>query len=152
MIVKLSFALDDILTYLHENLINGVILSKVVLIVEDSLDLQLLLKLALSNEGFDAVMASNGHEALEVLRKGELQPFMILLDYMMPGMNGTEFLKIYQADATLPQLPIVVCSATRVNLPENVEYLKKPVDLDVLLEVVGRHFGQTKLPPPLAVV
>lgn len=112
-----------------------------VLVVEDSDDLRFLYEEALKNEGVDAVMAENGQVALDVLRAADPKPCLIVLDLMMPVMDGWEFLRQRAADPSLQGVNVVVCSAAKTDIPVGYEFLKKPVDLKVLMETIERHCG-----------
>jgi CheY-like chemotaxis protein len=109
-----------------------------VLVVEDNPDLRLLYRMALKNEGLEVQVAEHGQQALEVLRAGGAVPKLIILDLMMPVMDGWEFLKIKNADPALARIPVVVCSASKDTPPPNVLVLPKPVDLEAVLELARR--------------
>lgn len=80
-----------------------------VLVVDDEPDVLLLCRLNLEQQGFDVLEASNGRSALELLR--EERPDVMVLDLMMPGMNGYEVLETIRADELLRQTPILVLTA-----------------------------------------
>lgn len=124
---------------------NGVAADEVgkrVLVVEDDPDIRDMVGGVLSLEGYDVMSASNGVEALDLLRD-KPRPGLILLDLMMPIMNGWELRSELGRNPHLSAIPIVVisgdgsidrkASALGVN-----GYLRKPVDLDSLLETVQR--------------
>lgn len=110
-----------------------------VLIVEDDRDIRDSLKLVLEMEGFQARTAENGQAALEVLKNAD-RPCLILLDLMMPVMNGWEFLHSMQQDCVIATIPVVVVSAVAEKAKDHgvAGYVKKPVDLNVLLSLVRR--------------
>lgn len=110
-----------------------------VLVIEDSADLRSLIKLALSREGYDVSLASNGREALEILKDGRMKPDLILLDLLMPIMGGAAFLAEQKLHSEIANIPVVVCSGTRMDVPEQVGYLKKPIELTELIQVVQKH-------------
>src|SRR5580698_3178645 len=86
--------------------------EKRILIVEDSIDTRSLLAEFLRGEGYIVDCASNGHEAFEILRTpGKPLPGLILLDMMMPGMNGGEFRQAQEKDPKLANIPVVVMTA-----------------------------------------
>lgn len=114
-----------------------------VLVVDDDPDVRSLLKLVLEGEGYEVRVASNGREALECVACEV--PHLILLDLMMPVMNGRQFLEHFvqsQAGATA-RANVLVISADRAG-NEAAEslgadgYLPKPFDLDGLLYAVER--------------
>jgi CheY-like chemotaxis protein len=112
-----------------------------VLIVEDDEDLRDMMAQMLTIEGFHAATAANGREALEYLHAGD-KPHVILLDLMMPVMDGWEFRRQQQADPALAPVPVIVLSALDQNRAATVDaaaFLKKPLDFDRLLELVRQH-------------
>ena len=80
-----------------------------VLVVDDEPDVLLLCRLNLEQQGFDVLEASNGRSALELLR--EERPHVVVLDLMMPGMNGYEVLDAIRGDEELRETPILVLTA-----------------------------------------
>lgn len=92
-------------------------------------------------EGFRAEAVANGREALDYLRRGNV-PDLILLDLMMPVMDGWEFRRQQQQDPALAAVPVVVLSALdtgRVTDLLGTAFLKKPLDFDRLLVLVRRY-------------
>lgn len=116
-----------------------------VLVVDDNEELLGVMTSVLENEGFEVETAKNGKEALGILRRR--RPFLILLDLMMPVMNGWEFLHLFRANHLIKDIPVIVCSAARAQNLSDVEYLKKPIDLSNLLHVVQDHFHTSKIVP-----
>jgi CheY-like chemotaxis protein len=111
-----------------------------ILIVEDDADLREMMAQLLLLEGFTAQAVGNGREALEYLRRGD-SPQLILLDLMMPVMDGWEFRREQQRDPKVADVPVIVLSAldqTRVGDIGEVAFLKKPLDFDRLLDLVRR--------------
>jgi CheY-like chemotaxis protein len=112
-----------------------------VLIVEDDADLREMMAQLLSLEGFHTAAVANGREALEYLQKSE-SPEVILLDLMMPVMDGWEFRRHQQADPVLSRVPVIVLSALDQSRTASVEaaaFLKKPLDFDRLLDLVRSY-------------
>ncbi|MGE0526948.1 MAG: response regulator [Bdellovibrionales bacterium] len=110
-----------------------------ILVVEDNDDLRQLYRQALHMEGYSAVMTTNGREALDLLHTHQPKPRLIILDLMMPVMDGWEFLREQSKDENLRDIPVVVCSAAKDQVPSNVRFIRKPVDLNALLTVVEEH-------------
>jgi len=109
-----------------------------VLIVEDDADLREMMAQLLSLEGFQAAAVANGREALEYLN-GSHKPQVILLDLMMPVMDGWEFRRKQQANPALASVPVIVLSAldqARAGNLDATAFLKKPLDFDHLLALV----------------
>jgi CheY-like chemotaxis protein len=116
--------------------------SKSILVVEDNKEIQESLKIALEVEGYNIYTADNGKEAMERLGKIPT-PCMILLDLMMPVMNGWEFMEAVNKDIMLSTIPVVVVSAfgDKKGTPKTDGYIQKPIDLDALLNTVSKHCG-----------
>ena len=116
-------------------------MAKSVLLVDDDPDVRALLGDYLTQHGFEVHPARDGRHALQLLAKIGI-PQLILLDYVMPGMGGSEFLERKRWNPRLRCIPVVVLSAwTRQWAParlDAVEVLSKPVDLDRLLDVASR--------------
>lgn len=111
-----------------------------VLIVEDDADLREMMAQLLSLEGYRAEAVSNGKEALEYLSRSD-RPDVILLDLMMPVMDGWSFRRQQLQDPHLSGVPVVVLSAVDPSRsPElgGTAFMKKPLDFDRLLELVRR--------------
>ena len=80
-----------------------------VLVVEDQEEIAALIKFKLKNAGHDVIFAENGRQGLESARQST--PDLILLDVMMPVMNGVEMLKILKADPDLRSIPVIMLTA-----------------------------------------
>lgn len=115
------------------------------MVVDDDIDLRESVCELLNDQGYSARSFENGATALEFLRSSECKPALILLDLMMPGMNGWDFRDQQLEDQTLANIPVVVMTASR-NLHENPikanEILLKPFKLRALLSVIERHTGE----------
>ncbi len=100
---------------------------------------------ALSDEGYHVLMARNGKDGLK--RVTETMPDLILLDYMMPVMDGREMLRALQAEPAWRTIPVVMMSAMpRSSLPPDcvpTAFLRKPFNLDTLLSELERLLGRT---------
>lgn len=111
-----------------------------VLIIEDDEGVRNSLAELLDEEGFDVRVASDGEDALGLLQDGPL-PSLILLDLMMPSMNGEEFRARQMADPRLANIPVIVVSA-RPDVEERArelaadDYLMKPMSFEALIHVV----------------
>ena len=113
--------------------------STFVLIVDDDPDLLDVTSFVIEDEGMAVEIARNGEEALALLRAGRL-PTLILLDLMMPVMNGREFLDAVADDPVLKRIPVVVLTATEhTEVAGAREVLGKPMDLKELLQIVERY-------------
>lgn len=107
------------------------------LLVEDEHDIREQLRELFEEEGFEVVEARNGVEALDCLRQG-LEPAIVLMDLMMPRMNGWELLQNMRHDAQIPDIPIVVTSAVSDAqlIPRDVAFIRKPYTMEGLLNSV----------------
>ena len=113
--------------------------NKTVLIVEDDELVRDAIAEALRDEGYTVHIASNGREALDTLQSAMKQPRLILLDLIMPVMDGWEFLRERERQPALAGIPVCAVSAAET-LPSDVEHrIQKPFRLDDLLEVVARY-------------
>jgi CheY-like chemotaxis protein len=115
------------------------------LIVDDELSILEALQDVLSLEGYEVVTAYNGAEGLK--RMSEAPPDLVLLDLMMPVMDGWELLRRMREDARLRAVPVVIMSAGRIG--EEVRdaacaTLPKPFDLDDLLETLAAQMQPKK--------
>ncbi len=110
------------------------------LIVDDSADLRLLLSKALENEGMSPFTADDGQDAIDKI-SAHGNPDIILLDLMMPVMDGFEFLKWKNNQADLANCPVIILSASTHNkLPEGATaFLQKPINLNKLVDLIETH-------------
>lgn len=114
-----------------------------ILVVDDDVDVQTLVRDLLEAEGYDVSTANNGLAALEQLETA--RPALILLDMNMPGMNGWEFARAYRK-APSPHVPIIVFTAGPVAQVAAREinadgFIAKPFDILELLAVISRHLA-----------
>jgi DNA-binding response OmpR family regulator len=119
-----------------------------VLIVEDDPNTRDMLARLLGMEGFYAISAEDGLEALHLLRtvrhRAPDTPCLVLLDLTMPRLSGKEFRRAQLGDPTVANVPVAVMSGA-VNLEERARALgavatvAKPIDVDLLLNVVKRY-------------
>lgn len=108
------------------------------LVVDDDPDIREALGGVLEQAGYDVVSFGDARSALTWIDVGGL-PDLVLLDLMMPGMNGWEFRAELDARPQLADVPVVVLSGAQDGSGVRAEAsLKKPVDLDVLLNAIGR--------------
>ncbi len=113
-----------------------------ILLVEDEPGIRESIAECLETEGYTVETVSNGAEALDWLGREEA-PGLLLLDLVMPVMNGAELVERLQADPRLRDLPVILTTAAmptdRTPLPPVAAVLAKPFELDALLAVVARH-------------
>jgi CheY-like chemotaxis protein len=114
-----------------------------VLIVEDDTDLRESLADLLQDEGYRVAGAANGEEALQYLRTSP-PPCIVLLDLMMPVMNGWELREHMQQDPLLSSIPVAIVTGVRntedrIAALNPVGYFQKPVDINALLATVATY-------------
>lgn len=129
---------------------------KKILTVDDDEDLRNSLAALLELEGFESVWAKNGQVALEYLKRvpdPEL-PDLVLLDYMMPVMNGADFHHGLKEDPRLANIPVVMMTANGnlVSVMEKVEeagaFMSKPMDYDTVVKMVKHFLGPEETTSP----
>lgn len=114
-----------------------------VLIIEDDPDMQALERMALECSGFDVATANDGAEGLQRLRRD--RPCVVLLDLMMPVMDGLTFLAERQKDQIGTDVPVICVSAGGPEMLAEArglgaaECVHKPADFDALTELVERY-------------
>lgn len=109
-----------------------------VLVVDDERDIREAVSEVLADEGYEVRDAEDGAQALTKIR--EHHPDVILLDLMMPRMNGWEFRAAQKDDPELSGIPVIVVSALgRVAGLDAADFIQKPFELEELLTVVRQH-------------
>lgn len=119
------------------------------LIIEDDGDLQQMLSLAFNKEGYEVHYAFNGKEGYEKILS--VQPDVVLLDLMMPVLNGVEVIKLVTTNTLTRDIPIIVMTAhgdksdmleTSIKAQGVREYIRKPFEVASLKSMVRRLLGQ----------
>lgn len=117
-----------------------------ILVIEDEADIRETIKDILELEGFSVETAENGQVGLEKLHSSD-RPCLILLDLMMPVMNGWQFLDEVRQQDILATIPIVVVSAaadvTDVKRQYGCDIMKKPASIDALMEIARSYCNKT---------
>lgn len=117
-------------------------MNHTVLIVEDEEDLREMMREALELNGYSVVTAREGVDALDKLRQIE-HPCLILLDLLMPGMNGWDFFEAVRLRPELASVPVIVHSSAPGRAPHGVtRILQKPLGLERLVEAVQEFCAQ----------
>jgi CheY-like chemotaxis protein len=117
---------------------------RAVLVVEDDSDIRFGLGVLLEDEGYKAITAANGRQALALLRAMPELPGLILLDLIMPEMDGWEFRAEQRRDPELASIPVMILSA-EADLALHtaklgaVGVMQKPVQAEELLAEIKRH-------------
>jgi CheY-like chemotaxis protein len=118
-------------------------MRKFVLIVEDDDDLRETFEMILEGAGFSILTAADGRAALDILHTHGDQVGLILLDVLMPVMNGWQFLEERSKSKALEEVPTIVVSAAHPTNPISERatgFLSKPVGVEELRQTVRRHF------------
>jgi CheY-like chemotaxis protein len=125
--------------------------QKTVLLAEDDLEIRDILQDLLEAEGYDVVPASHGRQALEFLqgaRGGDKLPDLVVLDLMMPLVDGHQVLDTMKSDPTLSTIPVVVLSAVARERPVGAAaFLRKPIPLQKFFDTI-KGFVEAGLPRP----
>lgn len=114
--------------------------NRSVLVVDDILDNCMMLQTLLETEGYEVKIAEDGYEALDIIESSP--PGIILLDMMMPGINGLEVAKRIRRNSNLPFIPILLLTAwdnisDYDDFEKNIDgYISKPIDFDRLFTEV----------------
>jgi len=121
-----------------------------VLIIDDEFPVGYLIKINLEAEGYEAVLALSGEEALEKARASP--PDLITLDVLMPEMDGFEVLKVLKREEALNSIPVMMISVVDETRKKRgiqmgaEDYLLKPIDFDNLLNKI-KNLRMDKSPP-----
>ena len=122
-------------------------MGEVILVVEDDPDMRACVAEVLADEGYEVLVAREGSEALRILREASQRPSLILLDVMMPGMNGLAFREEQLRDQRLADIRVIIFSAADRVDPAfgDIERLPKPIEIDALVQAI-----EAPLNPPRA--
>ena len=117
-------------------------MSNSILVVEDNEDLMVLFQLVLESAGYKVTAVSNGKDALDYL--GDVQPQLILMDIMMPGVSGLEITRKIKDESDYRSLPVVLVSAIDCLRDEQLlsskadDIIYKPFDINDLIGKVDQ--------------
>ncbi len=120
-----------------------------VLVVDDDDDLRETVEVLLRAHGYQVATAASGLEALDWLRERAADTCVVLLDLMMPGMDGFTLRSTMSADPLLSPIPVVVVTGAGVLARQRgaelrADVLYKPLDLSVLLGAVRKHCQEAR--------
>ncbi|HYO54283.1 response regulator [Archangium sp.] len=112
-----------------------------ILVVDDDPDIREALRDILDDAGYNVVLAFHGQMALELL--GSIgQPCLVLLDWMMPVMDGAQFLHLLRQNPLYDAVTVILCTASGRDVPPGAQgLLRKPFELDELLAAVAAACG-----------
>jgi DNA-binding response OmpR family regulator len=125
--------------------------TKVILCIEDEQEMIDLIRLILSRRGFEILGANGGKEGLEMIRKNH--PDLVLLDLMMPEMDGWEVYQQMKADETTKDIPVIVVTAKAQSIDKVLglhiakvdDYIAKPFSPQELLASVDTVLGRKQI-------
>ena len=124
-------------------------MAKKVLIVDDEHDIAATLKFVLETSAFECICAYDGEEGLNKAK--EENPDLIILDVMMPKMNGFKICRLLKFDAKYKDIPILMLTARSQDKDKELgeetgadEYITKPFDIDFVLERVKEYLENGK--------
>jgi DNA-binding response OmpR family regulator len=116
-----------------------------ILIVEDERDLLDSLREFFEDQGFSVLTAENGAEALELMSEGD-PPSVVVLDLVMPVVDGNEVFSRMQREPRLSKVPVIVSTSDPSRAPSGVLTLRKPVNLQNLLGAIQARCSAARVP------
>lgn len=122
--------------------------SRQVVCIEDELEMIDLIRLILGRKGFEVIGAEGGKQGLETIR--EIKPALVLLDLMMPDMDGWEVYQQIKADNEIRNTPVIVVTAKAQSIDKVLglhiakvdDYISKPFSPQELMESVEKVLGE----------
>lgn len=119
-----------------------------ILLAEDDQPLREAMRELLVDAGYSVEAVSNGRDALEYIQDSEQPPKLILLDLMMPIMDGWQFLDEQQKTPRTASIPVVVLSASAsfAGMKDTLMFMRKPVAVMPLLDLIARYCGEATEP------
>ncbi len=112
--------------------------QRTVLVVDDEVQTCESLRDLFEEEGFLVRTAVNGRDALLVLRELPIKPCMVVLDLIMPILDGNSVYREMKLDPQLAGIPVVISTSDPTRAPAGLPILRKPITLEVLLKLVRR--------------
>ena len=117
-----------------------------IFVAEDDPDIRTSIGEILREEGYDVGEYATLEDMLLVLHQG-VRPCLVLVDLVMPGMSGQEFLETVRADASFRDIPVVMMTGAKITMAD-IEVLRKPFELDDLVTAVSRHCAHAEADSP----
>jgi CheY-like chemotaxis protein len=111
------------------------------MVVDDDEHIRDALSMILEDEGFEALCVDNGRAALDVLNGGQ-RPCVILLDLMMPVMDGWQFRQVQKSTPEHSDIPVVVITAAGASATSTIDankVLHKPITADAIMSAVSEY-------------
>lgn len=123
---------------------------KVILVIDDEINMVGLVKGFLIEKGYRITYASSGNEGLDLVKK--VKPNLILLDLLMPVMDGFEVLRNLKVNKDTRNIPVIILTSSASELNKQkclmlgaVEYLEKSFSEDILVKEIEKHITQTEV-------
>jgi two-component system chemotaxis sensor kinase CheA len=113
-------------------------IAKTIVVVDDEETICGTLRDVFEEEGYAVECAMDGVAALELLRGMADKPHVVILDLLMPRLDGDAVYAAMQEDPTLAEVPVIISTSDPSRAPSGVLIMKKPVDLDLLLDTVRK--------------
>ncbi len=123
----------------------------VILVVDDQEGIRVTLRKILEKEGYNIFEASNGKEALNIVRKNPVS--LAIIDYRIPGMNGVELIKRIRNEKRIPVIIITAYGFEKLNMQElngALDYITKPFDIERIRESVASLLEREKIMEEMA--
>lgn len=122
-----------------------------ILVVDDEEDTVELARMVLEYENYDVFSASNGSEAIDFLTTNEIKPDLILLDVLMPKIDGLEVCRWIKSQPNLKKIPVLLFTA-KVGKKDRIageeagadDYINKPFSADDLLSLIRTHITRSR--------
>jgi DNA-binding response OmpR family regulator len=118
-----------------------------ILVIDDDITIRTLLGSTLTNKGFNVISAENGHKGLELAKAQDID--IILLDWMMPEMDGIEVLTELKHDGDTEDIPVIMLTSKEkggdvelANSKGAIDYIIKPFKLHEVSEMVQKHIDK----------
>lgn len=122
-------------------------MGKKILVVDDEEDIREIIKVRLISHGYNVLTAEDGYVALSLAKRE--RPDLIILDIMMPNMDGYTALKEIRKDKEIGRTPVIILSVKEKNKMEDIfyfqnisDYIEKPFESEELIEKVKKILGE----------
>ena len=112
--------------------------AKTVMVVDDEEGICDTLRDLFEDEGYTVGVATNGREALALLQRLSPKPCIVILDLLMPVLDGNAVYREMKADAALMDIPVVIATSDPSRAPSGALIMRKPLNVDVLLDMVRK--------------
>ena len=116
----------------------GVARTRSIMVVDDEIATCESLRDLFEHEGFTVWTAHNGLDALTVLREVPVKPCIVILDLIMPVVDGNSVYRMMKRDPYLADIPVVISTSDPARAPDGLPILRKPIAIEVLLKLVRR--------------